>query len=76
MNPGPVETPIHGKAGMPEEQLNEFAQIIQNRVPLKRFGKPEEIANLVTFLASDEASFMTGGEYNIDGGMNINPLLA
>lgn len=75
VNPGPVETPIFGKTGMPEGQLNDFAQAMQNRVPLKRFGKPEDIAHLVTFLASDEASFITGAEYNIDGGISINPLL-
>jgi NAD(P)-dependent dehydrogenase (short-subunit alcohol dehydrogenase family) len=76
VNPGPVETPIFSKTGMPEDQLNGFAQAIQSRVPLKRFAKPEEIANLVTFLASDQASFITGSEYNIDGGMNINPVLS
>ncbi len=75
VNPGPVETPIFGKTGMAEEQLNGFAQAIQNRVPLKRFGKPEDIAELVAFLASDRASFVTGAEYNIDGGVNVNPLL-
>ncbi len=76
VNPGPVSTPIFGKTGMPEQQLNDFAAAIQNRIPLKRFGEPEDIANLVAFLASDDASFITGSEYNIDGGMNINPLLA
>jgi len=76
VNPGPVETPIFRKTGMPEDQLNDFAQAMQNRVPLKRFGKPEDIAHLVTFLASDEASFITGAEYNIDGGISINPLLS
>lgn len=75
VNPGPVETPIFGKTGMPEEQLKAFAEAIQNRIPLQRFGKPEEIAHLVSFLASDDASFITGSEYNIDGGININPLL-
>jgi NAD(P)-dependent dehydrogenase (short-subunit alcohol dehydrogenase family) len=75
VNPGPVQTPIFGKTGMPEEQLSGFAQAMQERVPLKRFGKPEDIANLVAFLASDDASYITGGEYNIDGGVNINPLL-
>ena len=75
VNPGPVETPIFGKTGMPEDQLSEFAQAMQNRVPLKRFGKPEDIAHLVVFLASDDASFITGSEYNIDGGISINPLL-
>ena len=76
VNPGPVYTPIFGKTGMSEDQLNGFAEAMQNRVPLKRFGQPEDIANLVSFLASDDASFITGSEYNIDGGININPLLS
>ncbi|NRB42107.1 MAG: SDR family oxidoreductase, partial [Pseudomonadales bacterium] len=76
VNPGPVETPIFAKTGMPEDQLNDFATAILNRIPLKRFGQPADIANLVAFLASDDASFITGSEYNIDGGMNVNPLLA
>jgi NAD(P)-dependent dehydrogenase (short-subunit alcohol dehydrogenase family) len=76
VNPGPTYTPIFGKTGMAEDQLNEFAGAMQNRIPLKRFGQPEDIAKLVTFLASDDASFITGGEYNIDGGINVNPLLS
>ena len=76
VNPGPVATPIFAKTGMPEAALNDFAGAIQNRIPLKRFGQPEDIANLVAFLASDDASFITGSEYNIDGGMNVNPLLS
>ena len=75
VNPGPVATPIFGKTGLSEDQLNVFATSMQNRVPLKRFGQPEDIANLVVFLASDDASFITGSEYNIDGGLNINPVL-
>lgn len=76
VNPGPVFTPIFSKTGMPEEQLNEFAGAMQDRIPLKRFGQPEDIAKLVTFLASDDASFITGGEYNMDGGINVNPILS
>jgi len=75
VNPGPVSTPIFEKTGMAEEQLNGFATAMQNRVPLKRFGQPEDVANLVSFLASDQASFITGSEYNIDGGITINPLV-
>jgi NAD(P)-dependent dehydrogenase (short-subunit alcohol dehydrogenase family) len=76
VNPGPTITPIFGKTGMTEEQLNEFSGAMQNKIPLKRFGQPEDIAKLVAFLASDDASFITGGEYNIDGGININPILS
>lgn len=75
VNPGPINTAIFSKLGMPDEEINKFASAMQDRIPLKRFGEPEEVANLVAFLASDEASLITGGEYNIDGGTNINPLL-
>ncbi len=75
VNPGPVYTPIFEKTGMNEEQLKGLSEAMENRIPLKRFGQPEDIAKLVTFLASDDASFITGSEYNIDGGININPLL-
>ena len=75
VNPGPVFTPIFEKTGMEEEQLKGFAEAMQDRIPLGRFGQPEDIAKLVSFLASDDASFITGSEYNIDGGININPLV-
>ncbi len=71
VNPGPVTTPIFEKTGLPENALHDFAEHMINRVPLKRFGTPEEVAKLVSFLASDEASFITGGEYNIDGGVAV-----
>jgi NAD(P)-dependent dehydrogenase (short-subunit alcohol dehydrogenase family) len=75
INPGPVATPIFGKAGLPEEQLQGFAQAMQNRIPLKRFGQPAEIAKLAAFLASDDAAFITGAEINIDGGIQINHVI-
>ena len=45
--------------------------MIKNQVPLGRFGEPEEIANLATFLLSPKSSFMTGAEIVIDGGQII-----
>ena len=75
VNPGPTNTAIFGKLGMPDEAVQEFASAMQNRIPLGRFGEPGDVAALVAFLASDEASFITGAELNIDGGTNLNPLL-
>lgn len=75
VNPGPVTTPIFSKAGMPDSVLSGLAETLQNKIPLNRFGQPEEIAKLVTFLASDDAAFITGSEYNIDGGLNLNSVV-
>ncbi len=72
INPGPINTPIYGKTGMTEEQIGGMAETFQNRVPLKRFAEPAEVAKLVAFLASDDSSFITGSEYNIGGGINIS----
>ena len=76
VNPGPTATAIFGKTGMNEDQIQGMAGALQERIPLKRFGEPEDIANLVCFLASEQSSFITGSEINIDGGTNINPLLS
>ena len=52
------------------EQLNEQAKnILINSIPLKQLGQPEDVANLVCFLASDLASYITGQTFNVDGGM-------
>jgi NAD(P)-dependent dehydrogenase (short-subunit alcohol dehydrogenase family) len=67
--PGPIETPIFEKTGLPKEHIEEFAKQITAAVPMKRFGKPEEIAGAVAFLASSDASYITGVELNVDGGM-------
>ncbi|MCR9142747.1 MAG: SDR family oxidoreductase [bacterium] len=69
VSPGPIETPIFGKTGMSEKDLNDMAAGIQASVPLGRFGKPEEIAAVVSFLASDDAAYITGAQYKVDGGM-------
>jgi len=72
---GPVNTPLWSKVGMPPEQLSQVATLIQNKVPLKKFGSPEEIAKTVVFLASNDSSFTTGAELVVDGGFNLNTLI-
>jgi len=67
--PGPIVTPIFGRTGLPQEAVDSFAKEIVGRVPLKRFGQPEEVAGAVAFLASSDASYITGVELNVDGGM-------
>jgi NAD(P)-dependent dehydrogenase (short-subunit alcohol dehydrogenase family) len=72
ISPGPFSTPIFGKSGAPAEALARFADTISQKVLLKRYGEPGEVGKLVSFLSSEDASFITGGDYVIDGGMSIN----
>jgi NAD(P)-dependent dehydrogenase (short-subunit alcohol dehydrogenase family) len=67
--PGPIVTPILERSGVPKEAIDKFAQEIVAKVPMKRFGQPEEVASVVAFLASKDASYITGEEINVDGGM-------
>jgi NAD(P)-dependent dehydrogenase (short-subunit alcohol dehydrogenase family) len=68
VSPGPVETAIISKTGIPQALLEQVRTNLQQSAPLKRFGQPEEIAKAVLFLASDEASFVLGEELVVDGG--------
>jgi NAD(P)-dependent dehydrogenase (short-subunit alcohol dehydrogenase family) len=69
VSPGSIDTPIYNKLGLTEEQKNSFASSFIPKIPLARFGKPDEIAKVVTFLASDDSSYITGTELIVDGGM-------
>ncbi|GAA3607934.1 glucose 1-dehydrogenase [Flavivirga amylovorans] len=68
--PGPIDTPIYGKMGLPEDVLEETGNGFAAMVPLGRFGTSEEIAKTALFLASDDASYINGVELEIDGGMS------
>jgi NAD(P)-dependent dehydrogenase (short-subunit alcohol dehydrogenase family) len=68
VNPGVVVTDIHKRGGMNNEEYAAFLERSKQTHPLGRVGSPEEIADLVLFLASDQASWITGATYSIDGG--------
>ena len=70
VSPGPVSTPILGRMGLPPEVVEETAKSFEAQVPMKRFGRAEEIAKTVLFLASDDSSFLLGTEIVADGGMS------
>jgi len=71
VSPGPIETPIFGKTGMPAEEIEQMAAGMQSQIALGRFGRSEEVANTALFLASDESSFVQGQEFVVDGGLTI-----
>lgn len=68
VNPGVVITEIHKRGGMTEEQYAAFLQHSKDTHPLGRVGDASEIAELIFFLASQRASWITGATYSIDGG--------
>jgi NAD(P)-dependent dehydrogenase (short-subunit alcohol dehydrogenase family) len=69
VSPGPVETAILKRMGLPDERLRETKEWITQQVPLKRFAHPDEIAAAVLYLTSDESRFVVGTELIVDGGM-------
>jgi NAD(P)-dependent dehydrogenase (short-subunit alcohol dehydrogenase family) len=75
VSPGPIETPLYGKLGLSEDQVNGFGKVLGEKILLNRFGKSEEIAHVVKFLASDESSFITGSEITADGGLTVNAVI-
>lgn len=68
LSPGPIETPIYTKLGMPADHLTAFADGMKASVPAKRFGTADEMAKVALFLASDDSSFIMGADIVADGG--------
>jgi len=75
VSPGPIETPLYGKVGLEKEEVEGLGAALADKILLKRFGQAAEVAKTISFLASDDSSFITGTEIVIDGGLTVNTVL-
>jgi NAD(P)-dependent dehydrogenase (short-subunit alcohol dehydrogenase family) len=66
--PGPTETPIHDKMGVPREMVEAMMHTLLTKVPAARYAQPEEIARVALFLACSDSSYVFGHEIVADGG--------
>lgn len=71
VNPGVVVTNLHKKSGMSEEKYKEFLEHCKVTHALGRPGTAEEVAKTIGFLASNDASFITGQTLPVDGGRSV-----
>jgi NAD(P)-dependent dehydrogenase (short-subunit alcohol dehydrogenase family) len=69
LSPGPIDTPIFDTVAHGKEQVEQIKAGFAAQVPMGRMGRPEEIATVALFLASDDSSFVTGIDLSVDGGM-------
>lgn len=67
--PGPIETPLFNRLGLPNDAVGPTKEGFTNHVPMKRMGQVNEIANVALFLASDDSSYVLGEELVVGGGM-------
>lgn len=72
VSPGPVETPLYDKLGIPDAYREQANKDITASIPFGRFGTPEEVAEAVLYLASDESRWTVGSEIVVDGGRSLN----
>jgi NAD(P)-dependent dehydrogenase (short-subunit alcohol dehydrogenase family) len=69
ISPGPIDTPMTSSMVQSEELGEQFKTNLLSTIPLDRMGNPDEVAKAVSFLASDDSSFVTGIELFVDGGL-------
>ena len=71
LSPGPIGTDFFDRVGMPDEEAEQMAEVITQMVPMGRFGTADEVAAVACFLLSRDASYVTGSDYVVDGGMTM-----
>lgn len=71
ISPGPTKTEVMTKAGLDAATLANLNTHLTTQIPLKKMGTAEDVASLVVYLSSESASFITGSEFVIDGGMTL-----
>ncbi|MEI7255886.1 SDR family oxidoreductase [Dickeya dadantii] len=71
VSPGPIETPLYDKLGIPDAYREQVNKDIISTIPFGRFGTPEEVAKAVLYLASDESRWTVGSEIIVDGGRSL-----
>lgn len=69
--PGATETRFHTRGGMSDAALAEYKARLSKTIPLGRVGQPEDVASVACFLLSDDAAYVTGSEYRVDGGLTM-----
>jgi NAD(P)-dependent dehydrogenase (short-subunit alcohol dehydrogenase family) len=69
ISPGMIDTPGLNGLAQSQEQIEQFKTSFVSNVPLGRMGSPDEVAKVVSFLASDDSSYVTGTELFVDGGV-------
>ena len=67
--PGAIDTNIWYATDLPPEEAAKHKEKMKNMIPMGRLGTPEEVANIALFFVSNEASYVTGAIYNVDGGV-------
>lgn len=72
ISPGLIHTAIQAKFGLPEAVAKASYEMFRAKIPLGRFGEADEVASLVLFLAGNDASFITGAEIPVDGGLSAS----
>lgn len=69
VSPGPIKTEVMKKVGLDTATVGQIYEHLVTRIPLAKIGEPEDVAKMVAYLSADSASFITGSEFIMDGGM-------